>query len=253
MAQSREKPLNQRPAYKKLKSLLAKPDPSLLSHHSVGKCVEELCPQDAKRYGSGGLKELAEKLLKSQSIPGTPQPQSFANLLWAKRNFYNTYRRDEVEQLSKQAKEGGFELTWSHINVLLPLEEADREDFQKRCITARWSGKELHRRIKETKGKRGHGGVRLRRPETEEDNLRQLIAESETWQRRFQEIWFADGNSRISLELKRTNPKVLGELREQAVTILGEMQAGIKTCLPSQKRQATKSKKKAGGHVKKSR
>jgi len=243
VARSSERPLNQRPAYKKLQSLLAKPGPkTLLWHHSVGKCVEELCPQDAKRYGSGGLKELAEKLLKSQSIPGTPQPQSFANLLWAKRNFYNTYRRDEVEQLSKQAKEGGFELTWSHVVFLLTLDEPDCEDFQRRCIEAGWSSDELHRRIKEYRGVKGRGGVRFRRPDKEEDNLRQLIAESEMWQRRFRDVWFPADGTGICLDVKKAKPKELRKLREKAATILGEMQSDIKKCLANQKRQASKSK-----------
>ena len=100
---------------------------------------------------------------------------------------------------------------------------------------------------------RGRGGVRFRRPEKEEDNLRQLIAESEMWQRRFREVWFADGNSRISLELKRTNPKELRKLREQAVTILGGIQSRIEECLAKQKRQAGKNKKKTGGRGKKRR
>ena len=135
-----------------------------------------------------------------------------------------------MQHLNKPTKDGGFVLSWSHINVLLPLNAAKRKKLQGRCIKGCWSSNELQRRIKETKTMRGHGGVRLRKPEKEEDNLRQLIAESETWQRRFQVVWFADGNSRISLDV-RAKPKKLRALREKAVAILAEMQSSIEECL----------------------
>jgi hypothetical protein len=100
---------------------------------------------------------------------------------------------------------------------------------------------------------RGHGGVRLRKPEKEEDNLRQLIAESEMWQRRFQMIWFPKAGGGICLDVKKAESEELGALRDKAATILGEIQSGIEECLANQKRQVGKSKKKAGGRVKKSR
>ena len=93
--------------------------------------------------------------------------------------------------------------------------------------------------------------MRFRRPDTEEDNLRQLIEQSETWQRRFREVWFPNDGG-ICLDVK-AKPKELRKLHERAATILGEIQSGIEACLADRKRPAGKSKKKAGGRVKKSR
>ena len=246
MAQTKKEPLSlpERPAYSDLEDLLNEPGPKdLVWHYRVGMHIETLCPDKSRKYGTGGFAELADELGK---------PPYVANLFWAKQKFYNEYRYRDVQHLNKPAKDSGFVLSWSHINVLLPLEKKDRKKLQGRCIRGCWSSNELQRRIKETKKMRGYGGVRLRKPEKEEDNLRQLIAESETWQRRFQEIWFPADDSGINLDVK-AKPKELRKLREKAVTILGEIQSGIEECLAKQKRQASKRKKKAGGSVKKSR
>lgn len=243
VARSRQTSLNRREEFKQLKKLFNQPGPrNLLWHHSVGKHVEELCPDDARKYGSGGFMELAKKLRKPRSEQEKQKPQSFANLLSAKRKFYKTYRRDEIVRLNKQAKKGRFALTWSHVIFLITLDDPDRGRFQARCIKAGWSSDELHRRIKEHRGVKGRGGVRFRRPKTEQDNLRQLIEESEMWRRRFQEVWFPDDRIGICLDLKKAKSKKSRELQEQAVAILGKMQAIIEECLASQKRQAGKSK-----------
>lgn len=237
--------LSERPEYQELANLLGEPGPKdLVWHYRVGKRVEILCPDKSRQYGTGGFSELADEL---------GQPEYVANLFWAKRKFYNEYRYSDVQDLSKPREDSEFVLSWSHINVLLPLEKKDRKKLQGRCIKGCWSSNELQRRIKETKTMRGHGGVRLRKPEKEEDNLRQLIAESEMWQRRFQKIWFPKAGGGICLDVKKAESEELGELREKAATILGEIQSGIEECLANQKRQAGKSKKKAGDRVRKSR
>lgn len=94
---------------------------------------EEQKGQDRAEYGAHVIRELANKLSKEFG-------RGFdARNLWYIRNFYVAFPK--VNALSSQ-------LSWTHYRQLSKEEKpAARSFYQKECIQARWSTRELERQI----------------------------------------------------------------------------------------------------------
>ncbi|MCH7725986.1 MAG: hypothetical protein IH991_05825 [Planctomycetes bacterium] len=226
MAKSkRTKPLKQRPAFKTLRKLLNQSGRhDLLWYHRAGKCVETLFPREGgRRYGEGRMTAITTALRKSDN---------FANNLWEYRDFSTTYDRGEVRQLCKEASTGGFRLTWTHVKHLLSLDDSERIGFQHDCINAEWSSKELHRAIKEYRGRKSAGGKPFDRPKTLDAGLRQIIYESNTWIRRHRQVWFDADRPVIDQTNEQENPEQIPELLGEAIECWEEMEWLTKKYLP---------------------
>lgn len=236
----RRKPMKQQAAFKRLKSLVDSQQPrDLVWYHRVGQEVERLCPSEHREYGHSKIESLAEAL--QQSKP-------FAQKLWHARRFFEAYERAEVTALAQPIEGSSFVLTWSHMIHLLSLDDADRSAFEEDCIEGEWSCKELLKRIQEYRGQQGSGGRRYQRPRNLVGGLRQLIAESQDWQRRFQEVWFHPDKPAINWDDKAARSAEVSELCREAVDVLEKMQHGIKMRLTEireySKKPRTKSRRK---------
>ena len=235
--------LTKKPAFGRLKKLLAKTDKKdLLWRHDIGKCVLSLVPSESRAYGEGRIERLAVALGK---------PENFGAILWATRSFYMKYDRPEVRVLCKPQNPGGFVLSWGHMIHLISLDDEDRTRFQEDCLNAEWSCKELHRRIKESRVPQGQGGRHFRKPKSVEDALRQLVNESKTWDRRYHEVWFHMDEPVIRVETGVGKSEELAKLAADAIDILETIQFDIKQCLPRLKQFAAWHEKKKGRRAKK--
>ena len=188
----------------------------------IGRCVHSLVPPEFRAYGEGRIEQLAVALGK---------PENFGARLWSMRSFFQKYDRTDVRALCKPETPGGFVLSWGHMIHLISLEDVDRLKFQEDCLHAEWSCKELHRRIKESREPLGQGGRHFRKPKSVEDALRQLIVESETWDRRYHEVWFHMDEPAIRLEAEKGKSKDVAELAGRAIEILKTIQFDIGNCL----------------------
>ena len=237
MPRSKQLPLKKQKAFQRLKELLQQPGrQDLLWYHRVGEQVNRLYPADDRGYGESHIPTLAEALGKSAS---------YADTFWKSRLFWNKYDRADVPVLSKPKTAGGFALSWSHLILLISLDDDDRLAFQKKCLGEEWSSKELRQRIKESREPQGQGGRRFRKPKDVETALRQLIHESRTWDRRFHEVWFQMDAPAIRMESRKGKSQEVGELAAEAVDVLETIQFDIKEALPRLK--VLKSKPKQTG------
>jgi hypothetical protein len=234
--------LTKKPAFQRIKKLLAKTDKKdLLWRHDIGKCVLSLVPSEFRGYGEGRIERLAVALGKKENSGA---------ILWATRSFYMKYDRPDVHALCKPESPGGFVLSWGHMIHLISLDDEDRTRFQEDCLNAEWSCKELHRRIKESRIPQGQGGRHFRKPKSVEDALRQLVFESKTWDRRYHEVWFELDEPAIQKETRKDKSEEVAELAAEAVKVLKTLQSDIEDCLPRLKALARK-RKKAGRRAKK--
>ncbi len=126
---------------------------------------------------------------------------------------------------------------------LLSLDDEDRPGFQEDCLNAEWPCKELHRRIKESREPQGQGGRRFQKPKDVETALRQLIHESRTWDRRYNEVWFHMDEPAIRLEAGKYKSDDVAELAAEAVEVLKTLQSDIKEGLLRLKALKTTPKK----------
>ena len=238
MPRPKKLPLKEQKAYQRLKELLRQTGSrDLIWYHRVGQQVSRLCPADERGYGQSRIQNLAEALGKSAS---------YADTLWKTRSFFKKYDRSDVRVLSKPETAAGFALSWSHMLHLLSLDDDDdRLGFQEDCVNAEWSCKELHRRIKEHREPQGQGGRRFRKPKDVETALRQLIHESQTWDRRYREVWFHMDKPAIRLESGKYKSREVAKLAAEAVDVLETIQFEIEDCLPRLKALTRKRKKTA--------
>jgi len=86
----------------------------------------------------------------------------------------------------------------------------------------------LHRRIKEFREPQGKGGRRFRKPKDVVTALRQLIHESQMWDRRYREVWFQMDDPAIRLEPGKGKFRGVAELAGEAVDVLETLQSDIK-------------------------
>jgi hypothetical protein len=220
MPRSKKLPLKKQKAFQRLKELLQHPGRhDLLWYHRVGEQVNRLYPADDRGYGESHMPTLAEALGKSAS---------YADTLWKARLFWNKYERSEVRSLCKLKTANGIVLTWSHMLHLLSLGDEDRPGFQNDFLNAEWPCKELHRRVKESREPQGQGGRRFQKPQDVETALRQLIHESRTWDRRYNEVWFHMDEPAIRLETGKYKSEEVSELAAEAVEVLKTLQSDIK-------------------------
>ncbi len=235
MPRSKKLPLKKQKAFQRLQELFQQPGPrDLLWYHRVGEQVNRLYPADDRGYGESHMPTLAEALGKSAS---------YADTLWKARLFWNKYERSEVQTLCKTETGDGSPLTWSHMLHLLSLDDDDRLAFQEDCITEGWSCKELHRRIKESREPQGQGGRRFQKPKDVETALRQLIHESRTWDRRYNEVWFHMDEPAIRVQSGKYKSEEVSVLAAEAVEVLKTLQSDIKEGLLRLKALKTTPKK----------
>jgi len=242
-APKRKKPLRQQPALKTLRQLIKQTGQrDLLSCHRAGDCVERLFPSEAGRqYGQGRMAEITTALGK---------PENFANLLWEYRDFFAKYDRGEVKWLCNTDNTDDFRLTWTHVKHLLSLDDAERIGFQADCINAEWSSKELHRAIKEFRGRKSAGGKPFVRPKTLDAGLRQIIDESNTWIRRHRQVWFDPDAPVIEIDSEVESPEQIPELLDETVDSWETMEPLIKEYLPRLKQMRAWFKRQAAGKAK---
>jgi len=228
-------PLKKQKAFQRLKELVQQPSRhDLLWYHRVGEQVNRLYPADDRGYGESHMPTLAEALGKSAS---------YADTLWKSRLFWNEYDRADVRALSKSETAGGFALSWSHLVLLISLDDDDRLAFQKKCLSEEWSSKELRQRAKESREPQGQGGRRFQKPKDVETALRQLIHESRTWDRRYHEVWFHMDTPAIRMESRKGKSREVAELAAEAFDVLETLQFDIKEALPRLKALTAKQKK----------
>jgi len=234
---------NDREARKRLRQLAQEPVKDLLWHYQVGEQVDRICLAENRGYGDGLIEELAENL------------EIAANTLWTARTFSRVYSRREVRKLSKPSPTG-FKMTWGHVVHLVTFKDdvENRLWFEKHCQENEWSTRELRRQIKDFREPKGKGGRKFEHPENVETALRQLIDESQKWDKRFQEVWFRDDEPAIPSHAKEYRTQKARNLVADAVETLKTLESDIAEALKSleQLNRKLASKKKASRKRKRS-
>ena len=126
MPKTRKTPLTRKPAFQRLKKLFKQPgQQDLLWHIKVGESIHKLYSSDSHAYGEGRIQSLAVALGKKEN---------YASKLWSMRSFYEQYDKSEVISLCEPKSSNGYTLTWSHMIILLSLNDDDRLGFQEDCL-----------------------------------------------------------------------------------------------------------------------
>ncbi len=240
MAKSARKiPLRQQPAFKRLRKLLRQTGQhDLLWYHRAGECVERLFPlEGGHQYGQEKMPGIAEAL---------GEEDKFADDLWNYRSFFNGYERDEVKQFRDRNSSEDFQLSWTHVNCLLTVEDSrTRKQFQNNCLKQRWSTDELRRHINEVQGRKSSGGRKLVPPKTLDAGLAQIIKESEAWIKRHRQVWFHPERPVITMDSKQEFSERLPKQLEEAIESWEDMEWLIKEYLPRLRQMRAWFKKEA--------
>lgn len=164
----------------RLKTLFVEPKQSDLRWcWQVGRLVEKLHPRANDRgHGSKNMKNLAERLQSGgpSSLPGRlQQMQRFA--VWLDEHA-------AARQLVQRQRNDGQPLTWSYVEVVLPLDDhAMRLRLLKKCIADNLTIDKLRSLVREESGGRDPRGGRRHAPPTSVDEaLNKTVTLAETFE-----------------------------------------------------------------------
>jgi hypothetical protein len=147
----------------------------LRAWHEFGKQIpQKFDPESVE------LAEAARKLGLDRKMDATTMRKA--------RQFARTYSGTELEDLLRRRNGAGASLGWSHIRVLVSVEDRERRaELEREAVAQAWSVRELGDAVPRLPGHKGSvGGRSFRKAKSPEDGLLQLVERCEAWLR-FQE------------------------------------------------------------------
>lgn len=114
------------------------------------------------------------------------------------RKFADAYSEKEFNRLcTSRNKDTRMPLNVGHVIQLLYLEKKDRKEWQDRAIENGWTASQLSAALGEQRGDESVESHKkpLKRLKTIDDVFRQLLADTRTWNRRCEEVWFGQATA----------------------------------------------------------
>jgi len=184
------------------------------------KIYEDEQENEGRRYGLRSIARLAAAVREDKS-----------SLLLAIR-FARCYTKEQRDTLCNVRRSDGTPITWSHVRVLLQVDEAEgREELLARCVSESWTVEVLQREVQAitNRGKTTKAGAPVSRPKSIDGLLSQVGAFTEKIIKRGP-IW-TEGTTAASVMVtdlvpEKITDKLLDDLkakRESCVKAINEL------------------------------
>lgn len=149
----------------------------LREYYDLGQRASEACKGKTRVEATRAYRELGEET--NHTDFEVRQAHKFARLFTA-REF------DELCRVPPKGKP----LTWSHVRVLLPIEDKPkRVELQERAVEEGWNLKQLVSEKDRVQPRRSPGGRSPRQPASQTDALGQVMKSTEEWLHRYEKAW----------------------------------------------------------------
>lgn len=152
---------------------------NLRFYYQLGRTLQEV-QENPDVYGKNAFKLICDAM--STSI----------GMLRISVRFATAYNPEELEELvNLRNASADFRLHMKHVSYLLIVPNKDeRREFAQRAVEGLWEPQYLHAKIKEKYGATRPGsGRRHTLPDSVSAQIRQIVAVSDTWLKKYQQAW----------------------------------------------------------------